>query len=306
MRTAAALEAFSAHLKQRGLRAGTRCGTAIALRDFLAHLRRLRVRDLRRVNEEHVVSFVRWLATTKSQRTGRRLAVATQADRLSRVHTFFHFLASQSMLLTDPARGVPLPKHERLPRALGQRELRRLMTAPDAWTPKGQRDRALLELLYGTGLRRAECVRLDLKDLDLDSGTLLVRDGKGRKDRYVPLSGRARKALDVYLRESRPLLGPASGAYDGALFLSQQYGKRLGSMSVGTLVRKYGAAVGIKVSAHVLRHSYATHLLQGGANVREIQALLGHKELSTTALYTKVDTRDLDAMLRRCHPRDKR
>jgi site-specific recombinase XerD len=148
-------------------------------------------------------------------------------------------------------------------------------------------------------------VRLDLQDLDLSAGTLLVRDGKGRKDRYVPLAGQARKALDLYLRESRPLLDRAACAHEGALFLSKN-GGRLHRFSVSEAVRRYGHAAGVQASTHVLRHSYATHLLQGGADVREIQALLGHKGIATTALYTKVDTRGLLDMLRRCHPREKR
>jgi integrase/recombinase XerD len=162
----------------------------------------------------------------------------------------------------------------------------------------------LLELLYGTGLRLSECVRLELQDLDLESGTLLVRDGKGRKDRYVPLSGQAVKALELYLRESRPLLEKPAQPHQGALFLTQ-YGKRLLGYSIEDLVQRAGRAARVKTTPHVLRHSYATHLLQGGASVREIQALLGHKDLSTTALYTKVDTRGLALMLRRCHPRER-
>lgn len=283
------------------MRPETHRNSALGLRHFFEHLKLSGIRDVRRVTEEHVVSFVRRLATRTSERTGRCLGVGTQAGYLAAVHAFFHFLHSQHLVLMDPARGVPLPKLHRLPRALGEREVRRLMSAPDAWTAKGRRDRALLELLYGTGLRLSECVRLDIQDLDLDSGTLLVRDGKGRKDRYVPLSGQARGALDLYLRESRPLLARASRGYEGALFLTK-YGKRLGS--VRRLVRGWGAAAGVVATTHVLRHSYATHLLQGGASVREIQALLGHKSLSTTALYTKVDTRDLARMLTRCHPRE--
>lgn len=284
------------------MRPTTLLGSVLALSRFFEHLRRERVRDICGVGEQDVVSFLRRLATRKSERTGRLLAVSTQAAYLAAVHAFFTYLESEHLVLINPARGVPLPKRERLPRALSETQVRRLVSAPDPWSVKGRRDRALLELLYGTGLRLSECVKLDLQDLDLDSGMVLVRDGKGRKDRYVPLSGQAKKALDVYLRESRPLLERSRG-HDGALFLTK-YGRRLGCMSVRTLVRRWGATAGVEASTHVLRHSYATHLLQGGANVREIQLLLGHKGLNTTALYTKVDTHGLRAMLRRCHPRE--
>ncbi len=120
----------------------------------------------------------------------------------------------------------------------------------------------------------------------------------------MPLSGQAVKALAVYLRESRPLLEKPGQPHQGALFLTR-YGCRLGHSAVSLAVRRCGEAAGVRASTHVLRHSYATHPLQGGANVREVQELLGHKDLTTTALYTKVDTRGLAAMLRRCHPREK-
>lgn len=305
MRRAALTQDYLAHLKRRGLRPGTLHESALALSHFFEHLRRESARDVRRVGEGHVISFLRRLQTRRSERTGRPLSVTTQAHYLSVVHAFFAWLESRQLILRDPARGVPLPKRQRLPRALSQAQARRLVSAPDTWSTKGRRDRALLELLYGTGLRLCECARLDLQDLDLETGTLLVRDGKDRKDRYVPLSGQAAKALDLYLRESRPLLVREGRGHDGALFLSR-YGRRLGSQAVRKLVRVSGALAGVEASTHVLRHSYATHLLQGGADVRQIQALLGHKELSSTAIYTKVDTRGLVAMLQRCHPREKR
>jgi site-specific recombinase XerD len=298
------VQEYVAHLQQRGAQQPTVATSKVALARFLAHLRRERVGDVRSVREEHVVSFRYRLATRRSERTRRPLAVSTQALYLSSVHTFFAWLEAQHRLLANPARGVTLPRVERLPRALSEAQARRLVGAPDAWTIQGQRDRALLELLYGTGLRLAECVRLDLQDLDLEAGILLVRDGKGRKDRYVPLSGAAAKAVDRYLREARPILEQTRWPSGGALFLSK-YGRRLGGMSVRTVVRAWGEASDVRASTHVLRHSYATHLLQGGANVREIQSLLGHKDLGTTALYMKVDTRGLRAMLDRCHPRQK-
>jgi site-specific recombinase XerD len=301
----ALLQAYLAHLLARGTKPTTQKNAEVGLRHFFGHLRKARVRDVRRVSEAHVISFLRRLATRKSQRTGKLLAVSTQAYYVTQVHGFFRFLNSRHLILHDSAQGVPLPKRRRLPRALSETQVRRLIGASETWSVQGRRDRALLELLYGTGLRLSECVRLDLQDLDLVSGTLLVRDGKGRKDRYVPLSGQAKRALELYLRESRPLLEKAVQPHQGAIFLTK-WGRRLGRMSVGLAVRHFAGAAGVRASTHVLRHSYATHLLQGGANVREIQELLGHKDLSTTALYTKVDTRGLLAMLDRCHPREKR
>jgi site-specific recombinase XerD len=296
------VSSYLAHLRAKGVTPHTADSVALALSHLLDHVGD---RDVRQIDERDVVSFLRRLGDRPSERTGRVLATSTQATYFSAVRGLFHFLEGRGVILRDPARGVPLPKARRLPRALGEREARRLVSAPETWTTKGQRDQALLELLYGTGLRLAECVRLDLQDLDLDAGRLLVRDGKGRKDRYVPVSGQATKALLAYLRETRPLLERPYRADEGALFLSR-HGTRLGGRSVRILVRRYGAAVGVAASTHVLRHSYATHLLQGGANVREIQLLLGHEGLTTTALYTRVDTRALAAMIRRHHPRELR
>lgn len=301
---AALAEAYLAHMKALGARPQTLQGMGLALSRFFEHLRKGRVRDVRRVGEAHVVSFLRRLETHKSGRTGRPLSVSTRAAYLSGVHTFFRFLESRRVVLRDPARGVPLPKRRRLPRPISEAFARRLMAAPDPSSAQGRRDRALLELLYGTGLRLSECARLDLADVDLVSGTLLVRDGKGRKDRYVPLLGQALRALELYLREARSLLERPRRAHKGALFLSK-YGVRLGSVSVRKLVSGYGQAVGAGVSTHMLRHSCATHLLEGGADVRQIQELLGHKHIATTALYTKVDLRGLTAMMERCHPRER-
>ncbi len=305
MRQAALVESYLAQMRARGARRDTLKNATAGLGHFFDHLRKEGVRDVRQVSEAHVVSFLSRLATEKSLRTGETLAVSTQAAYLAAVHGFFRFLEDKRLILFNPARAVPLPKRRRLPRALSEAQVRRMMSAHEPCSPQGQRDRAVLELLYGTGLRLSECVQLDLQDLDLVQGTLLVRDGKGKKDRYVPVSGQAVKALAVYLRESRALIEKPTQVSHGALFLSR-YGRRLGHFSVSLAVHTAAAAAGVTASPHVLRHSYATHLLQGGADVRQVQELLGHKHLTTTALYTKVDTRGLAAMLRRCHPREQR
>jgi integrase/recombinase XerD len=298
-----ALALYIEALRSRRSSLATVLGAAQALRGFLEHLGRPAVRDVRKVKEEHVVSFARALARQRSARTGRPLSVNTRALYVSLVRRLFAFLERRQVILMSPARAVPLPARRRLPRALGQAEIARLFAAIFPSTALGQRDRALLELLYGTGLRLMECVQLDLGDLDLGERTLLVRNGKGRKDRFLPLAGRAQAALEVYLREARPLL--AERWDDGALFLARS-GRRLGPMSVRQLVKRCGRKVGLTLTTHVLRHSCATHLLQGGADVRHVQKLLGHKDLSTTAVYTRVDTSGLQGMLRRCHPRERR
>jgi integrase/recombinase XerD len=168
----------------------------------------------------------------------------------------------------------------------------------------GRKDRAILETLYGTGIRRGECCRLALVDLDLSEATLLVRNGKGRKDRLIPVPGRATIALDAYLRDTRPEL--VRDSRELALFLSRE-GRRLDRTSLNLLVWKHARAAKIpdRPSVHGLRHACATHLLAGGADIRHVQQLLGHRSLETTAIYTKVDIKDLRTVLAWTHPRER-
>jgi integrase/recombinase XerD len=267
---------------------------------FFAHLAMRRVFDVRRIREEDVVAFAGRLRRRKT-RDGAPLALSTQATSVSVVRRFCRWLVERGLLLVDPAAGVKLPKVERLARrVLSEAQARRLMSAPLAGGSRGQRDRAILEVLYGTGLRRSECERLDLVDVDLAQGTLLVRNGKGRKDRMAPLVGRAAIALELYLREARGAL-LRDREDPGALFLTVQ-GRRLGGESIGQLTRRLGRALGFRAAPHALRHACATHLLAGGADVRHVQELLGHKQLDTTMLYTRVDISGLRKALARAWP----
>jgi integrase/recombinase XerD len=267
-------------------------------------LRSKRIGDVRRIDEARVVAFARELIETPSCR-GRALAAASRATYVATVRGFFAFLERRGYMLRNPALVLELPKVKRLPRAvLSERAARQLMHAPQMQSLLGQRDRAILELLYGTGIRVGECERLDTTDLELSLGTLLIRDGKGKRDRVVPLTGRAARELAIYLRESRPrLLGRES---PGAVFLARG-GRRLQLQSIEKLVRRHAKAAGIeaRVTPHSLRHACATHLLRGGADVRHVQALLGHRSLNTTARYTRVEVGDLREMIERAHPRER-
>jgi integrase/recombinase XerD len=179
------------------------------------------------------------------------------------------------------------------------------MNAPSPATNVGKRDRAILETLYGTGIRRSECVRLDIADVDLLSGVLLVRNGKGRKDRVVPVPARSARSLDLYLREVRPLL--MRSISQQALFLTAWWGHRLSYATLAILVRRWGREIGVRaLHPHALRHACATHLLRGGADIRHVQEILGHRWLKTTALYTRVTLDDLRKVIARAHPRERR
>lgn len=271
---------------------------------LFSHLREEGVRDLREAREEHIVSFARVLRESTTPR-GTPMSATTQSLYLQRVRSFFAFLVKRGLLLASPAAELTLPVCSPLPRTvLSERQAEKLMNAPPAWTKTGKRDRAILETFYGTGIRRGECMRLDVADLDLRERTLLVRNGKGRKDRLVPLPARAALAIDTYLRDVRPLLLKRSGGR--ALFLTAWWGKRLSDVSLNFLMRRHARAAGIPaVHPHALRHTCATHLLRGGADIRHVQEILGHRHVRTTAIYTRVQIEDLRAVLRRCHPRER-
>lgn len=218
---------------------------------------------------------------------GKSVAVASIRRKVSTVRGFYKWLRSEGILDNDPFYGVQGPKApKRLPHVLEARDIERMIHAAAQDTePAGLRDRALLELLYAAGLRVSEISGLDVHDVDLRQTTVRVR-GKGNKERVGVFGGPATEALDRYLRNARPEL--ASGK-DEALFLNR-FGGRLTVRSVQTLVRKYALMAGlpVEVHPHLLRHSFATHMLDGGADLRVVQELLGHESPNTTQIYTHV------------------
>ena len=283
----------------------------LVLPRFFSHLRDEGIGDLRAVSEAHVVSFARSLAETTTKRRRAPFTLASLRSYLPAVRGFFAFLARKRWILDDPAANVPLPKSDALPRSiLSEAQARRLMSAPSYENPRWWaaalelRDRAILELLYGTGIRLSECAQLDVHDLDLLHGSLWVRNGKGRKDRVVPVAGAAAAALDEYLREARPRL--LRDPRKGGLFLTS-LGRRLSPVAIDQLIRRHVQAAKLPhvVSAHTLRHACATHLLQGGADIRHVQELLGHRSLTTTARYTRVAIQDLRRVIEKAHPRER-
>jgi len=301
-------ELLAAYLEELRGRGGTSLHdrARYVLPRLVGHLKGQGVSDVRAVREEHLTAFARHLATVpKLHRPHGTLSTGAQSCYLDAVRRFFAWLTKRGVLLEDPSHDLPAPNVERLPRrVLSEAEARRLMNAPSRWDVHGQRDRAVLEVLYGCGLRRAECLRLDLADVDLGQELVLVRNGKGKKDRMVPLTGQAASALDLYLRESRPEL--TKDARERALFLSK-YGRRMGPTCLGLVLVKHARAVGIKgaIFPHVLRHTYATHLLKGKAGIRHVQELLGHQSLQSTVVYTRVGVEDLREVLQRAHPRER-
>jgi integrase/recombinase XerD len=299
------LAAYVNELRVRNYGRSSREQAQHVLPRFFGFLKERRVSDIRGVTEEQVVAWARHLSAA-TNRHGEPLSPHTRRSYLVLLQRFFRYLLRRGLVLADPMLDVTMPQVSKLPRVvLSHSQARRLIESPSPFTPVGKRDRALLEVLYGTGLRVSECARLELRDVDLGKGTLFVRQGKGKKDRVVPFAGQAASALDLYLREGRPAF--TRSARQQALFLSSSSGKAMSSGSIQLAVREHARAAGLKVpvTPHILRHTYATHLIQGGADVRHVQKLLGHASLQSTTIYTRVFPKDLAKVVEKCHPRER-
>jgi integrase/recombinase XerC len=230
-------------------------------------------------------------------------ARATIGRRLAAVRSWCRFLCRQGTLTANPTDGLRGPRQDKpLPHFLGEDAIARLLEAPPADTPLGVRDRAILETLYSAGLRVSELTGLNLEDVDLDSGLATVR-GKGKRERLALLGRPALKALRRWLEQRGGMASGRVRAPD-AVFLNKN-GTRLTSRSVGRLLEKYLAQAGLdpRTSPHTLRHSFATHLLDRGADIRSVQELLGHRSLGTTQIYTHVTTGRLKDSYHKAHPR---
>ena len=230
------------------------------------------------------------------------LSGASIRRNISAVRTYFKFLLAEGHVVRDPSERLETPKKWRtLPDVLGVDEIEKLLAAPSLDEPLAFRDRAMLELAYGAGLRVSEWISLNVRDVMLQDHLVRVF-GKGAKERLVPIGRRAIGATAIYLRELRPKLEKGEGK--GVLFLNAR-GQPLSRMGAWKILRKYVDQVGITkpVSPHTLRHSFATHLLEGGADLRAVQEMLGHVDISTTQIYTHVDREYLRTVHKQFHPR---
>jgi integrase/recombinase XerD len=234
---------------------------------------------------------------------GQPLTTRSQHTRVTPLRAFFKWLARNNHILYNPASELELPRLERrLPKhVLTIREAETVLAQPDLGTPTGIRDRAMLETLYSTGMRRMELLNLHLNDIDVDRGTVMIRQGKGKKDRMIPIGERALEWIAKYRDDVRPEL--AAGSDDGSLFLTH-LGEPFTPNRLTQLVRDYVSAAKLgKIGAcHLFRHTMATLMLENGADIRFIQAMLGHAELSTTQIYTQVSIRKLKDIHTATHP----
>jgi integrase/recombinase XerD len=246
-------------------------------------------------------AVVLWIA---SMRTAGA-APKTIERRVAAAKSFHTFLVREGITTNHPTASLPLPGiPHRLPDVVSVDDVERMLSQPFPAGPVGHRDRALLEVLYGCGLRASELTGLDLRDVDLAEGSVRVF-GKGSKERLVPMAGAAARALAEYTAHGRPFLRTKGGARrqdPDAVFLNIR-GGRLTRASVHALVRTYGRRVGLDLHPHTLRHSFATHMLEGGADLRSLQEMLGHADISTTQIYTHVDRTHLREEYLSTHPR---
>jgi integrase/recombinase XerD len=301
-----ALQTYLDHLAvERGLAANTLSSYRRDLRRYLAHLAGRDVSTPDAVTEADVGAFL--VALREGDEEHPPLAANSAARAVVAVRGFHRFMLREGLVPVDAARGVRPPSPpKRLPKAISVEEVEALLAAAGAdETPRALRDRALLELLYGSGARISEAVGLDVDDLDVaDEGSGTVRLlGKGSKERVVPVGSYARAAVAAYLVRGRPTLA-AAGTGSSALFLNAR-GGRLSRQSAWTVLRAAAERAGLRrqISPHTLRHSFATHLLDGGADVRVVQELLGHASVTTTQVYTLVTVDRLREVYATSHPR---
>jgi integrase/recombinase XerD len=246
-------------------------------------------------DEQHIFLYLAWLRS-------RGNTSPTLARRLAALRAFFSFAVEEGVITANPTTLLENPKMPlHLPEVLSREEMEKLLNQPDMEEKCGRRDRCILELLYAAGLRVSELCSLALADLDLQRGLVRVF-GKGAKERLAPLHGLMQKMLDEYLRDWRPLFRPV-----GSRIFTNRSGHGLTRQYIWKIVKKYALLAGIRrdISPHTFRHSFATHLLEGGADLRAVQMLLGHADISATEIYTHVQAERLRNVHRQFHPRSR-
>ncbi len=291
-----ALDLFLAHVRvEKGLSGNTVEAYGRDLRRYLDHLGQMGMARWEQVTRAEVQAHL-------AELVGRGLSPRSQARALSAIRSLHALLVAERLTPLDPTDEIDAPRAgRRLPGLLSHDEVDRLLAAPDVRSPAGRRDLAMLELLYATGLRVSELVSLQLNDVNLETRVLIAR-GKGNKERIVPVGAPAAEAVKAYLATARERLLHGRRAKD--LFVTPR-GGRMTRQGFAKLLDRQARRAGIRrrISPHKLRHSFATHLLEGGADLRAVQAMLGHADISTTQIYTHVDRSHVKRLYERFHPR---
>lgn len=296
---------FAEWLKTRYSSADTVRNYRSGLRPFFEFLEEQGVETVTAVGADLLEGYRTWTFYQKLPGTQKSLSVGAQVARLMSVKTFYRFVTQAGFMPFNPAASLELPKVKSpLPSVLSEAEVLRLLEVPDVRTAFGLRDRALLELLYGTALRNSELCGLRLDQVDLPQRQLVIAKGKGLKGRLLPLGDEARAWLEAYLRDARPQLLRSEGISE--VFLDRWGHAGLQRSALSAIVRGLAREGKLekKVTPHTLRHSCATHMLRRGAGLRHLQKLLGHASSATTELYAQVEISDLQRVIARCHPRE--
>jgi integrase/recombinase XerD len=287
---------------EKGYSENTRVAYKNDLSQFLDYLQTKAVpalNDWSEVKKDHLVAYI------LSLKAEREYASTTVARKVAAIKSFFHFLVAEGFIRDDPTATLDSPRVKKyLPRAISQEDVEKLLEAPgESNEPRAMRDRAILELLYATGMRVSELVALNEGDVDLPSASVRVV-GKGDKERIIPIYDRAVQAIEAYVSRGRVRL--LRDPEKKALFLNQR-GERLTRQGLWLIVKGYvkGAGIKVPVTPHTLRHSFATHMLRGGADLRNVQELLGHANIATTQVYTQVSNERLREVYDEAHPRAK-
>ena len=294
------LEPFRDYLRfERGLAAATAAAYLSDLGQFVEFAGDRKIGGPEAIESDLLRDFVYELKESGA-------APASIRRKISALHTYFGFLQAEGVADSDPSELLDGPKtRRRLPVVLTASEVTRLLEAAEGSDPTALRDRAILEVLYAAGLRISELVGLNVRDMDFTE-QLVVVVGKGSKERIVPFGSAALRAVTAYVHRARPSLmrGRRGLEREGALFLNRR-GRRLSRKGVWEIVRRYVALAGIdkRVTPHTLRHTFATHLLEGGADIAAVQEMLGHADISTTQIYTHLDRTYLSEVHKRYHPR---
>lgn len=266
------------------------------LKNYVSYLEDVGLKDVKAIKQKHIRGFIRQLADI-------HLSASSISRVFSSIRSYHSFLTSEHLSESNPSQLLDTPKLPRkLPEVLTVQEVDAILDVVDDSKPLAKRDLALMEILYSTGLRVSEACSLNLTGLMLDSEMIRV-SGKGDKERLVPIGGRALERVNDYLTHDRPGLARKFES-KGTIFLSRN-GKPLTRMTIYNILKKWSQTAGItkKVSPHTLRHSFATHLLEGGADLRAVQEMLGHADISTTQIYTHLDKEHLKEVHRTFHPR---
>lgn len=280
-------------------------GAKYALKGLAAYLESIDVLHVEQLDADALQRYRDDLSWRRTKH-GTPLLARSQAGLLGHLRSFCRWMVGQDWLVSDPSAGIPNPRRpQQLPKAIMKPvEVQSILAQPDTHTPTGFRDRVILEVLYSSGIRRQEVVRLLVADVDLEQGFLMIREGKNSKDRVVPIGPTVCELLQSYLTGIRPdWIGAKK---DRHLFLNR-FGHGMHPMAVWQIVRKSraGAKIEKPVSPHTFRHSCATHMLQAGAQLRHLQELLGHASIETTQIYTRLTISDLKEAHTRYHPREK-